>query len=77
MYESSWLWIAPAVSKNNGLTYTTVSSVAKPRKATTRVCSACLIFRQESDGLTLSFPGRVSSVSSAGGLSMSNRGAER
>src|SRR6266480_7185564 len=47
--------------------------IAKPRKAARRVCSACLAFRQESDGLALSFPGRVSSVSSAGGLSMSHR----
>src|SRR5947207_15861311 len=77
MYESSWLWIAPAASENNGLMKTAVNRTAKPRKAATRVCSACLAFRQESDGLTLSFPGRVSSVSSVGGLSMSNRGAER
>jgi hypothetical protein len=76
MYESSWLWIAPAASENNGLMKTAVSRTAKPRKAATRVCSACLAFRQESDGLTLSFAGRVSPVSSAGGLSMSNRGAE-
>src|SRR6266550_3403233 len=73
MYESSWLWIAPAASENNGLIKTAVNRTAKPRKAATRVCSACLAFRQESDGLALSFPGRVSSVSSAGGLSMSHR----
>src|SRR6266566_1677739 len=73
MYESSWLCIAPAASENNGLMKTAVSRTAKPRKAATRVCSACLAFRQESDGLTLSLPGLVSSVSSAGGLSMSHR----
>src|SRR5437899_12274342 len=77
MYEPSWLCIALAASENNGLMKTAVNRIAKPRKAARRVCSACLAFRQESDGLTLSFPGRVSSVSSAGGLSMSNRGITR
>ena len=45
MYESSWLWIAPAVSENNGLMKTAVNRTAKTRKPRKRVCDARLPLR--------------------------------